>query len=143
MSEKRKVYNIIFVIGLPGSGKTTYANNFAKTNPNTIVLDDLSLNPKLIESVDPEIHKNIVITDPNLCNVTQAAMRESCHKFWPDATGFIYRFIYFENNLDACLKNRQNDPRPGGTEVFTRRLSAKYLIPEGFEVLPVWQKEKS
>ena len=90
---------IIITRGIPGSGKTTWAKNFVKENPNYIRINRDDLRSMLIGKWDwaiegvvistqahmiksfLEINKNIVVDSTNLKNnsaIYQAAIYSGC-----------------------------------------------------------------
>lgn len=94
--------NIYLIIGLPGSGKTHYANTVLRHLP---LVDDIYYIKQLPLSGD------FVLTDVNFCNedVLNTAIT-LLNKKYPKAK--IHR-IYFENDADKARHNveRRNDGR--------------------------------
>lgn len=129
---------ITLIIGLPGSGKTTLAHFLFNENPwDVLLLDDLSLTPERIHEFDPELHNRIIITDPELCGVDEVTIRRKCKQFFPN-TDLQFKFIYFENNPEACLVNARRDPKPGGTEMAIKTLAKEYVIPYDADIRSVY-----
>jgi hypothetical protein len=94
--------DIFLIIGLPGSGKTHYANTVLRHLP---LVDDISYIKQLPLTGD------FVLTDVNFCDHKVLEMAESLlKKKYPDAS--IHR-IYFENDPDKARANvdRRNDGR--------------------------------
>lgn len=54
-------YKAIVVVGMPGSGKTTYCNEFIKTN-DYVFIDE----PKSAKEL--KVEKNIIIASPFYCS---------------------------------------------------------------------------
>lgn len=91
---------IILFVGLPGSGKTYYANKIC----DTVVDDIVDLNQL------PEQFAILGITDVNFCDddILTKAKEILVKKY-----GCDIEVIYFENNPDKCRKNVEyrNDGR--------------------------------
>lgn len=104
--------NLIFLVGLHGSGKTTLAKQFY---PDYFLIDD----PISAPVINPNI--KTIIADCYLCypNTFNQALT-----LYPDSF-----FIFFENNLQQCFKNivKRNDGRFIPPE-FMYHLSEKYAI---------------
>ncbi len=97
---------VTFVIGLPGSGKTTWVKDFAE--PEALVFDDIVTGQvkDLIQAL--EKGKHCYVVDPNLCDPT---VRNIAVGVLP--VGTTTSFVYFENNPEQCKANvkRRNDGR--------------------------------
>lgn len=83
---------VILFVGLPGSGKTYYANIMCD-----VVVDDIVDTDQLPEEFDI-----LGITDVNFCdaNILQNAINILSEKYKTDIN-----VVYFENNPDKCRKN--------------------------------------
>jgi adenylate kinase family enzyme len=57
--------NILFIVGLPGSGKSTLSKKINKDNDGKyLIIDD----PKNFElDIQPHLDRDLIITDPQLC----------------------------------------------------------------------------
>lgn len=131
---------VILIFGLPGSGKTTLGNALLAESPtDTIFLDDLALNPKMVNDFNPEIHSRIIIADPMLCEVKEIDARRLCKKWWPGVK-FTFKSIYFENDPEACTINAIRNPKPGGTVNMIKILTKTYFIPLDSAVHPVYKE---
>lgn len=120
----------ILIIGLPGSGKTFLANSEYVPKGYNLVDDPKDRN--LILNYIKQ-NKNIVITDPHLCNPQN---RKKAIDYF-NIFGYQVECIFFENNVEKCQKNLifRNDGRKiGGFESF------RYFIPSGVKTREIWQK---
>ncbi len=85
----------ILIVGLPASGKTTYAKNHLK---EYYLIDD----PKdFNKDITPYLDRNVVITDPYFCD---GKILKKAEAMLFD-NGMIVEKIYFENNPEKALKN--------------------------------------
>lgn len=132
--------DITLIFGLPGSGKSTLGRAMLAESPwDTLFLDDLALNPKMIEEFDENIHRNIIIADPMLCEVTEIDARRLCKKWWPNHA-LKFKSIYFENDPEACTINAIRDPKPGGTTNMIKLLTKVYFVPSDGDIRPVYKE---
>lgn len=134
------IVKFIMIVGLPGSGKTTFAHNNYGNVENHIIFDDFSINPrKHINDYNREKPSTVVIPDPNLCGVSrEVAERKIKEMFGID--DICFEWIYFENNPEQCKINaiERNDNRNVFVDIDS--LSRRYVIPEGSKKLPVFKK---
>lgn len=134
---------VILIFGLPGSGKTTLGKALFDQSPyDSLMLDDLSLNPKMVDQFNPEIHRRIIIADPMLCESTEISARRLCKKWWPGVE-LKFKTIYFENDPEACIVNATRDPKPGGTINMIKILTKEYFIPPDADTRPVYKQVDS
>ena len=123
---------VIFLVGLPGSGKTHYAGGF----PGYTLLDDPSVfvtHESLLKFMAD--HGDLIISDPMLCREwTQVSAKAIFSRY-------AQRWIYWENDLEACLNNihKRNDDRHISLD-FMKALSRQYFIPDGVAQIPVFRK---
>lgn len=118
--------DIILIVGLPGSGKTSLA---VQLGPD-ILIDD----PKTIDEVmDHQNFNLMVITDPVFCmpRVLQAAIARLRQEY-PYST---ISCIYFENNSEQCKKNASTRADKNVTK-YIEMLSEEY-VPQGV-LIPVY-----
>lgn len=103
-------HKIVIIIGLPGSGKTTYAN----TLTNYLIFDDFIrdfYNGEIIKFI--KMGKYVCLNDPRLC------IMNVFNRYIKEILTFVsikdIHLILFENNPDICLKNIDNriDNRKG------------------------------
>lgn len=121
--------NVILIVGLPGSGKTTLAIH--KYVPEGYVLVD---DPKDLEPIYNAVynHDKVVVTDPHL---VRASVRTDAYRLL-HRLGCEVTCVYFENDLARCLENvklRGNEP------INVEIMSRFYDVPEGVVLLPVWR----
>lgn len=136
-----KKLKVILIIGLPCSGKTHLANMLLGKHWKWVLIDD----PKYFKKVEDVIWTatdTVIITDPNFCirENRLAAIRKL-----KEIRDVDIDFIYFENNPKKCIKNlkyRQlnGDERDVLNSIFL--YSKKYTIPEGMEIVNIWQDEQ-
>ena len=111
---------VTYLIGLPGSGKTTYARKL-----KGYVVDD----PRSMKDF-PDSAGHLIVADPKLCN---SEMLRSLEKVLSEKYGsYEETRIYFENDLTTCLKNIEyrrlwGDERE--VDSITRHLSRIYCPP--------------
>lgn len=127
------------IVGLPGSGKTTLANEMVGKVENVLLIDDMSLNLNKCSEFLWFKHSCLIITDPYLCGVPEHKMRDKINDTFTGDFYFDFHFIYFENDLAACMANAARAPKPGGTDNFSKHLSRTYTIPLNADVRKVWK----
>jgi gluconate kinase len=107
---RRQVPRCVMLMGLPGSGKSTFANRLAASNPdnNVVINQDRLGKKKCIELACQASSKNRIILDR--CNPTEAERHE-----WHNIVGSPSKgdcvLVYFAANDDTCterVKNRTN-----------------------------------
>lgn len=118
---------IIFVIGLPASGKTTFVYN-TKLNSDLFVDDPTDIH-QVFEVCDKARNENVnvYIADPKLCvcNILRSAI-ETIKDKYSDAD---LEFVYFDNNPQQCVvnaKNRMHSQPEKKVENFIWQLSELY-----------------
>ena len=124
--------NILIIVGLPASGKTTLANKINKDNNFKYrIIDD----PKnFMKDVYPYINEDLIITDPALCIESNRDKAVSMIKKYTNAK---IDWIFFENNPKQCLinaKNRENKK----VDSLINLLSKEYIIPRKSNISKVY-----
>lgn len=88
----------IFIVGLPGSGKTTFLNQLKNKYENAVILDD-SLGPANIGNLKKMGDENmVIISHPRLTNF-------KLFKTYANILKDIEKVYVFESNTDACVIN--------------------------------------
>lgn len=90
----------IVVVGIPGSGKTTYCNNFIKNN-DFVFIDE----PKS-EKEFQNIEKNLIIASPFFCSLKN----RNEIKLHLEKYGYDVSFLFFEKNLEKAKINCDKRP---------------------------------
>lgn len=119
---------ITLIIGLPASGKTTYA----KTLGGFLVDDPQSINEL------PKECEHLVITDPNFCienNLNRAiAILKKTY-----GESIVIDRIYFENDPIQCYKNAvKRIDKPVTSSI--KALSSVYTPDKNFCIIPCYGK---
>ena len=124
--------NIILIIGLPGSGKTTYATTNFSDWP---LIDDLSLDKDRLTTIT----SNVVITDPILTSYSKEKIIEFFSDYISDFALTVYAF---ENNIDQCYQNLLN--RKDGRKIslsYIEHLSKNYVLDSYDYIISVWSEK--
>lgn len=131
---------IIFICGLPGSGKTFYGNQLSKETGFDFI-DDVKDAKHLDYHVIDD--KSCIVSDPNFIFSHNRERVESYLKQYGDAGLDIPKseWIFFENNPEQCIKNVEL--RNDGRKVieFIRNFSKVYEIPINSKVIKVYSGE--
>lgn len=125
------------VIGLPGSGKTTWAE---KNCPGFYIFNDPGFECST-EDIEKALKngKNIVITDPYFC---YKGVLASCEKLIKNSTlsEVLIEKFFFMNEPDICLKNATSRPNKAVSEFITQL--AKSYNPPSYAI-PCWRSQES
>lgn len=124
---------IVLIIGLPGSGKTHYAQNLA--GPGTLIIDDCTKDDVICLPSSDSFH-TIVIIDANFCipGILNCALAFlNAHYGDPEI-----EMVWFENAPEKALNNikHRNDGRK--VTMFIQDNTATYDPPA--DARKIWQK---
>ncbi len=133
---------VVFIVGLPGSGKSYLTETYA-AKPFHGIFDDISIGGKeryarFEKDLKAGTH-TLVVSDIFLCD---PKLREKAvKKILAVAPNTVFEWIFFENSPVKCRKNviHRNDGR--AVEASIARLTKCYTIPEGVTPLKIWQKD--
>jgi len=122
---------IIFCVGLPGSGKTTWAKQFCLDNPNYVRInkDDLRIllgNPKysrdfedLVLNIEREMGLAILWTGKSLI-VDDTNFSKIHYKYWKrisDIKGISFTEKYFDTPVEECIRRDSEREKSVGIDV--------------------------
>ena len=120
---------IMIIVGLPGSGKTTFAKAYKELSEQkmemAIVFDDIVGNSTyndFINTISNQSMKNIIITDPRFC------IENVFGGFVNKIENFIQKekikIVLFENNKEKCLTNlKSREKNQSQFEKFAKSLN--------------------
>jgi len=128
--------NILFIVGLPGSGKTTLANMLKVDNEDYYIIND----PKNFNNdILPYLDRNLIITDPNLC--FEKNRKSAVNAVNNNKKNVKIDWIFFENDPEACLNNVNNrGDESKKVDGFIKNLSQFYTIPPGSNTIKVYSR---
>jgi len=115
-------YNLIIIVGLPGSGKTFMSETF----PDYTIIDDYyctyytcQLNEVLAQ------YPKVIINDPRFCNELKFTnIIEEAKKVLAEEQIF---YIFFENDVQQCLVNlRERIDNKKDVICFVNKMTNKY-----------------
>jgi hypothetical protein len=141
---------VVLLVGLPGSGKTTYLSQMLQDG--WLIFDDfkaLAINdcskfrssqgfPKLIRALRDG--RRCVVADINFCKTE--SREEAERDLLAEVPSVSISRRFFENDPFACEANLINRNRQSLQNELRdlQAYSPFYYIPEGSVVLPVWRK---
>ena len=132
MYNDKPMRKIVLIIGLPGSGKTHFAQKYVEQG-FYLIDDPTSIDDNILNCYD-----NIVITDPFLCNPSIRNM--AILKL--QKNGFVVECLYFENNPQKAynLTQYRNKKDQEHRDISLEGMkSFKYEIPNNTITIPIWQ----
>ena len=130
--------DVTFLVGLPGSGKTKYADQVFK---GAVIADDAHRIKDITKVVQAAIadKKHCVIIDPLLC---YQHIRRSA-EVWLKEHKFLADWIYFANEPQACIENvlrRQANGDARKVLGFIQDATKGYAPPTNAKVIPVYRR---
>lgn len=135
------IKKVIFIVGLPGSGKTTYAKSIM--DDTYFLIDDPIRDKTLFVQAIAADKPNVIICDPLLIGKEPERIQNIIMKQF--GSNLDFEWIYFENDQHVAwanhLKRNEIDPRHIN-EKFHQQLSEQYSIPENAKVIPVYKPKK-
>ena len=147
---------MIFIVGLPGSGKTEHVKKINKGNEfielddfkGNAILDrgDFTFSSKYCDLINHlKAGKNCIVTDIDFCKKSSRDEAEVVINGWE--LGVEIEWVFFENNPKQCANNvKERVIRSGKNEDDTllkiKKYTKEYDIPVGVGFLDVWKSEK-
>ena len=133
---------VLIIIGLPCSGKTWLANQIS-LGAIPIIDDSVCLGRDVLSQYTLDNLKNgYILTHPFLCEKETLQSEINWINETFNDVNVIIECVYFENNMQKCLRNLEYRMRNGdsrNTKLSIRRLAQEYNVPENIIALPIWQ----
>jgi hypothetical protein len=133
---------VIIIIGLPCSGKTWLTNQIS-LGIIPIIDDSIWLGRDVLSAYAfDELKNGYILTHPFLCKKETLQFEIDWINKTFNSVKVNIECVYFENNIEKCLKNLEYRMRSGdlrNTELSIRRLAEEYNIPDSINALPIWQ----
>jgi hypothetical protein len=131
---------VVIIIGLPGSGKTTLSNSLSHSY---VIFDDF-INDFYLGQIELAIKSGqlICLNDPRLCSIDIFDLYMQRILNWLDQSRV--HLILFENDPQTCLENvsQRNDCRRG-IDLTINNYSRIYDLTDyykyNYTVIPVWR----
>ena len=142
------VEKISLLVGSPGSGKSTLGLKMQNQGLDCLFLDDISIQIKsspcdfIYEQAISKNKTHIIIADVNFCfsQIRDSAVFQ-LEKFF----NLTVDIIYFENNLEKCLKNikkRQLEGDDRKVIELAQLIFRKYNIPHDITPILIYQQDE-
>ncbi len=132
---------LVWIHGLPGSGKTSLANEINKNN-EYVILDDVFKISVVEEELKKE--KNIILSSPYFENYIGLSLDKQLKTLLENYDYHIEE-IWFENNPKQCIENLRNRTEHGlkSNSIIPEidYYSMNYKIPSSVKTFPVWSKK--
>ncbi|MBN9521509.1 AAA family ATPase [bacterium] len=138
------------VVGLPGSGKSRVLDAVREACSG-VVADDYhagALDGSPAVTMAPEYPALVrALRAGRDCAVADIAFTDTGRRlelervFRADVAGVVIRWVFFANDLEACLANvrRRGRHSRAAEEEAARWFAPRYFVPEDVTVLPVWR----
>ena len=135
--------HVTLVVGLPGSGKTTWARaqvaRAAQAGLNAQLLDDPRDAVSLVAAVEQARAQRVdhlFIVDPHLCGASALAAA----KAWFERHDLAMEVVHFANDPEQCVRNAASSDRQGKAVANAIRMwSRQYMPPASPPPLPVYR----
>lgn len=148
MKKPSQTKELLFIVGLPGSGKTPLLESLRDAGWKLFddykaeALDNNShfcASKRYCELIqDLEAGTRCVVADIDFCRTASRNQAENIVKAKIPDLQITWR--YFENNVDQCRNNiNQGGRAPEPRLVKLDEYASHYIIPEGIVVMPVWK----
>ena len=128
----------VWIHGLPGSGKTTLANNINKDG-NFVILDDIMDISKVKKEL--EEGNDIILVSPYFDNYMMFSLDVKLKEVLNDFD-YDVEEIWFKNDKEKCIDNlRLRSEHPIKSSLIIPEInmfSSKYKIPSDVEPIEVW-----
>jgi ABC-type oligopeptide transport system ATPase subunit len=139
------IEKIKFLVGMPGSGKTTLGDALvrdASPSGSIVFIDDIGIITKnakeYLSNLQLDGVSQLLISDVYFClgNIRNSAMK-IVQEVFPNIP---VEFVYFENSMDKCLINVAKRAEKGDNRKVTgliKQLSKEYVIPQEFSPVEI------
>lgn len=125
--------NILFIVGLPGSGKTELSKKINSQNNNRYkIIDD----PKSFDQILPFLDQDLIISDPAFCLEKNREL--AIRKITEENPNVKIDWIFFENDPDQCLINAERRENKK-VDSYIKNSTKTYTIPKGSNIIKVWR----
>ena len=148
--------NVLWITGLPCSGKTTLAKTFIKSHPHFLLLDGDNVRQQISSDLDFSIYSRqenvrrvasfakLLLDQPISSIVSILSPLESHRSLAKDIIGGSFKLIYLETALDVCeirdTKGMYKKARQGEINDFTG-IDSPYEKPSSPDLILNTQSE--